>query len=109
MEKLLNSFINVNDMSFNDFFEKHKMKHLENREDYIELKKCKKEIYEKYPELQRFVEDNKCINFNEELLEAFNKLVYIYSCMDKLELKEAYKLGARDCYVFLVDTDMRPI
>ena len=44
MEKLLNSFINVNDMSFNDFFEKHKMKHLENREDYIELKKCKKEI-----------------------------------------------------------------
>jgi len=106
MEKLLNSFMNENDMSFNDFFENFKMKHLENREDYIELKKCKKELYEKYPELQHFIEDNKCINFNEELLDAFNKLVYIYSCMDKLELKEAYKLGARDCYIFMEDTDM---
>ena len=106
MEKLLNSFMNENDMSFNEFFENHKMKHLEVREDYFKLKEYKREIYKKYPELQHFIEDNKCITFNEELLDAFNKLVYISSNMDKLELKEAYKLGARDCYIFMEDTDM---
>jgi hypothetical protein len=106
MDKYIDSFMNENELSFNDFFEKHRLNHIVKRKDYIELKNKRNKIYSKYPELQHFIEDNRPINFNDELMDVFNELVTIYFLMDKIELKEAYKLGARDSYIFMEDMDM---
>jgi len=106
MKKVLDSFINQNHDAFTDSFEEHKRKNLINREDYIELQEESKKIYEKYPQIREFVENNKPMNFEKEEMKAFNELVTIFSLMDTLELIEAYKLGAKEAYIFLEEMDM---
>ena len=91
---------------YKEFLEEHKRKNLINREDYIELQEESKKIYEKYPQIREFVENNKPMNFGKEEMKAFKELVTIFSLMDTLELIEAYKLGAKEAYIFLEEMDM---
>ena len=46
------------------------------------------------------------MNFGKEEMKAFNELVTIFSLMDTLELIEAYKLGAKEAYIFFEEMDM---
>ena len=43
--KYLESFMNENELSFNEFFDRYRVKHIVTREDYIELKNRKNKIY----------------------------------------------------------------
>lgn len=106
LNDVLDSFINENELSFNDFFDIHRVNCICKKAEYIELKRKKNEIYNKYPEILHFIEDNKPMNFNEDTIKAFNELISIYSFTNKIELKEAYKLGAKDCYVFMEDMNI---
>ena len=89
MEKVLNSFMNENEESFSEFFEKHRETNLLNREDYLELKNQKNTIYEKYPQIREFIEDMKPINFDKEEAESFWELERIFNQIQEIEIKEA--------------------
>ena len=49
------------------------------------------------------------MNFDQEKVEAFCELQTILSIIDKLELKEAYKMGAKDSYIYMQSMDMLKI
>ena len=42
MDNYISSFMDENELSFNEFFDQHRVKILYKREDYIKLKKRKK-------------------------------------------------------------------
>ena len=55
------------------------------------------------------IEDNTPMNFDKERAEAFCESQTILSMIDKLELKEAYKMGAKDSYIYMQSMDMLKI
>ncbi len=109
MDEYIKSFVDENDLSFNDFFDQHRVNILYKRQDYINLKNRKHEIYDKYPEIMHLIEDNTPMTFDNERVEAFCELQTILSMIDKLELKEAYKMGAKDSYIYMQSMDMLKI
>ena len=55
------------------------------------------------------IEDNKPMTFDKDRAEVFNELITIFSLIDKMELKEAYKLGAKDSYIYMQSMNMLKI
>ena len=93
--KNINSHGYTNDISFNEFFENHKLKILSKNKEYNDLKSKRRKIYDKYPEIMHLIEDSVPMTFDVEKVQAFDELQTICSMMDKIEVKEAYKLGAK--------------
>ena len=106
MEKMLNSFMNENMDTFVRIFDRHKTKKLYNREDYANLRKRKNEIYSRYPKIREFIENKMPMNFEIQETEAFYELVTIFDMMNDLDMFEAYKLGAKEAYIFFEEMDM---
>ena len=54
--------------------------------------------------------DTHCFTYSDnERVEAFCELQTILSMIDKLELKEAYRMGAKDSYIYMQSMDMLKI
>ena len=106
MEKILNSFINENMDTFVRTLDRHRTRKLYNREDYASLRKRKNEIYVKHPNIREFIEDKEPMNFERKETEVFYELVTIFTMMNDLEMIEAYKLGAKEAYIFFEEMDM---
>lgn len=98
-----------NDISFNEFFENHKLKILSKNKEYNDLKSKKRKTYDKYPEIMHLIEDSVPMTFDVEKVQAFDELQTICSMMDKIEVKEAYKLGAKESYIYMQYMDMLKI
>lgn len=49
------------------------------------------------------------MTFDVEKVQAFDELQTICSMMDKIEVKEAYKLGAKESYIYMQYMDMLKI
>ena len=106
MEKVLNSFINEHKDVFNEFFNCHVKDKLSKREDYKVIMDKIHDIYEKYPKIREFIEDEIPMNFEKEETEAF---IELYKCNDSLkiiELLEVFKLGGREAYIFFEEQGM---
>ena len=106
MNKVLDSFMNEENNNFNEFFHYKSKKILEKREDYIEIKNGINEIYKKYPQLQGFYEDEIPMNFDKETMKAFYDLLRYNDRIQILELREAFKMGAKEAYIFFEEQDM---
>ena len=106
MNKVLDSFMNEENNNFNEFFHYKSKEILEKREDYLEIKKEKNKIYEKYPQLQEFIEDEIPMNFDEKTTEAFYDLIRLHGRIHILELREAFKMGAKEAYIFFEEQNM---
>lgn len=99
MDEYIKGFMDENDISFNEFFENYKLKILSKNKEYNDLKSKKRKIYDKYPEIMHLIEDSVPMTFDVEKVQDFNELQTICSMMDKIEVKEAYKLGAKESYI----------
>ncbi len=106
MEKVLDSFMNEEQNMFTEFFHKKTKNKLVNREDYLQLISEKNKIYEESPSIREFIEDEIPMNFGHEEVEKFYQLISIYEKIHLLELKEAFKLGAKEVYIFFEEQDM---
>lgn len=108
-DKITKCFIDENEETFSEFFEKHIEKHILHRADYLELIKQKNLIYNKYPQIRNFIQDKIPMNFEVAETNALYELMTIFSKINDLEILEAYKLGFRDCYIFMEEMDMLKI
>lgn len=106
MDKVLDSFMNETNNLFSEFISKRMRKNLENREDYLELKTKRNNIYEKFSGIRNFIEDGEPMNFGQEETEAFYQIVSISEEMRILEIREVFKLGAKEAYIFFEEQDM---
>ena len=108
-QKIIDSFWNENEMNFFEYFEKHRKENLINREDYYNLENKYNIIAEKYPKAVDFLENE---NINELLQEEQNAIFELINLREKIkeiELKECYKLGFKDAYIFFKEMKMLDI
>lgn len=106
MDKVLDSFMNDTNNLFSELIGKRIKKNLYNREDFLELKTKRNKIYEEFPGIRNFIEDGEPMNFEKKETEAFYQLVTISEAMKTLEIKEVFKLGAKEAYIFFEEQDM---
>ena len=100
MEKLMDSFINRNSETFCQYFEDYRFSKLQNIKEYQEIKEEKSKNYDKYPSVRELFEDELAKGYTIE--EIFR----LDGMLDSLELKEAFKLGLREFFVFAIEQDL---
>lgn len=106
MENVLNSFINEHKLVFNEYFNNHIDNKLKNREDYKKITDEIQSIYNKYPNIRAFIEDEIPMTFGKEETEAFSTLYNLYDNLNIIELLEAFKLGGKEAYIFFEEQGM---
>ena len=106
MEKLMDSFWNENGMNFMQYFEEHRQEKLLNREDYHELEEKYKNIANQYPRALDFFENENVGEMTEEEQNAILKLIDLREQIKVIELKEGYKLGFKEAYIFFEEMGM---
>ena len=106
MEKVMNSFINEHRDAFNEHFNYHVKDKLSNREDYKGIMNQIHDLYEKYPNLREFIEDEKPTSFNVEETDAFCEWLGLHDSLKIIELLEAFKLGGKEAYIFFEEQGM---
>ena len=106
MNKMLDSFINEYKDAFNEYFNTTVMVKIEKREDFREIKDKINEIYNKYPSLRAFIEDEEPASFNQEDTDAFCELYNLFDCLKMIELLEAFKLGGKEALIFFKEQDL---
>ena len=106
MEKVMNSFINEHKDAFNEHFNKYVNDKLSNREDYKEIMDKIHALYEKYPKLRAFIEDEEPSSFNNEETDAFCEWLGLHDSLKIIELLEAFKLGGKEAYIFFEEQGM---
>lgn len=106
LEKLMNSFWNENGMNFMQYFEKHREKKLLNREDYHELEEQYKNIANQFPKALDFLENENVGGLTLEEQNAILELIDLKEQIKVIELKEGYKLGFKEAYIFFEEMGM---
>lgn len=106
MDKVLNSFINEHKDAFNEYYNLHVMNKLPNREDYKEIIDKVHAIYDKYPNIREFIEDEIPTTFNQEETDACCEIFSLYESLKIIELMEAFKLGGKEAYIFFEEQGM---
>lgn len=106
MNKVLDSFMNEHESSFEDYFERQKVTKFLKRNDYKELMDKKREIYEKYPIVRELFEDSITDRFSKDEIEAIEEIFRINDYRDIIERKEAFKLGFKEAYIFFEEQEM---
>lgn len=106
MEKILNSFMNECSTDFIEYFERHMYKNVVNREDYKILSEKRHNLLEEFPRVRNFVEDHEVEQLSLAELKVLIELKAIDDEIDTIEHKEAFKLGAKEAYIFYEEMGM---
>ena len=91
---------------FEEYFDRHRVDNLKNRSDYAELKDEEREIFEKYPAIRDLFENDIVEGFSKEEKEAVSREFSIESTRNRIERKEAFKLGFKEAYIFFEEMGM---
>ncbi len=106
MNKLMDSFMNDFQNNFLQYFEKHRQKNLINREDYKELYDKKHIIYDEFPKVRTFLEDGLIIELTDDEKDAILRILELNEEIEKIEIKEVFKLGFKEAYIFFEEQEM---
>lgn len=106
MDKVMDSFMNDEENSFMQQFEKHRYEKLSNREDYKNLENQKLEIFDEFPKVRNYLQDGEIVDFTDDEKDAVLRLLTIEQEIETIEKKEVFKLGAKEMYIFLKETNM---
>ena len=87
-------------------FEDYRFSKLQNIKEYQEIKEEKSKIYDKYPSVRELFEDELAKGYTIEEQNAIEEIFRLDGMLDNLELKEAFKLGLREFFVFAIEQDL---
>lgn len=104
--EILDSFMNNYIEEFYHFFEDYRFSKLQKNEEYRGVLRQKNEIYEKYPNLMEVIEGEKEKCITKEESKALLEIIRLDSIRVDLEIKEAFKLGAKEFIVFAIEEDL---
>lgn len=106
MEKIVESFFNLYNDDFFEYFDRYKVLKIMQNKEY---KKINQQIYsvkEKYPKVISLLEDKESVALNYEEGKAINKILKLQEELDGIEIKEAFKLGFKEALIYLESMDM---
>lgn len=101
MKELMDSFINNSTSALLEYFDKYKNKKLMKREDYKRLHNQIHEIFNKYPDIQKFIEDEQLMDFTEEEKKMELNFLDLQEDIGTLELIEAFNWDKKKCLILI--------
>ena len=101
MKELMDSFINNSTSALLEYFDKYKNKKLMKREDYKRLHNQIHEIFNKYPDIQKFIEDEQLMDFTEKEKKMELNFLDLQEDIGTLELIEAFNWDKKKCLILI--------
>ena len=76
------------------------------RESYTKLENKLVELNNKYPNVQAYLEDEQIVDLSEKEREIVLKIIDLEDDLVILEIKESFKLGFKEAYIYFEEMGM---
>lgn len=94
---------------FADYFENQRVSRIRQKSEYQKLEKEICKIKNKYPNVVTLLEDGENIKLSNEEENAIIEILNLQEEINLIELKEAFKLGFKEAYIYFESMDMLKI
>lgn len=105
-EKFISQYIDEWAEYFADYFENQRVSRIRLKPEYQKLEKEICKIKNKYPNVVTLLEDGENIKLNDEEEKAIIEIQNLQEEINLIELKEAFKLGFKEAYIYFESMDM---
>lgn len=95
------SFFDEYTDDFLDYLETNRMKIVRENAEYKELENQIKNIKEENPNVRTFLEEREAVPLTDVEQNSVLDILEIQGKMDNIEMKEVFKLGSREMFVFI--------
>lgn len=102
MEKIVESFFNLYNDDFFEYFDRYKVLKIMQNKEY---KKINQQICSVKEKVISLLEDKESVALNYEEGKAINKILKLQEELDGIEIKEAFKLGFKEALIYLESMD----
>ena len=109
MEKMDEGFFDQYTDDFADYFENQRVMRIMLGSEYKKINKAICEIKNKYPNVVTLLEDGEKIKLNDEEENAIIEILKLQEEINMIELKEYFKLGFKEAYIYFESMDMLKI
>lgn len=109
MKKLDEGFFEQYTDDFADYFENQRVMRIMLGTEYKKINKAICEIKNKYPNVVALLEDGEKTKLNDEEENAIIEILKFQEEINLIELKEAFKLGFKEAYIYFESMDMLEI
>ena len=109
MEKLEEGFFDQYTDDFADYFENQRVMRIMLGSEYKKINKAICEIKNKYPNVVTLLEDGENVKLNDEEEKAIIEILNLQEEINMIELKESFKLGFKEAYIYFKSMDMLKI
>lgn len=109
MEKLDEGFFDQYTDDFADYFENQRVMRIMLGSEYKKINKAICEIKDKHPNVTNFLEDEEIVKLNDEEEKAIIEILNLQEEINIIELKESFKLGFKEAYIYFKSMDMLKI
>lgn len=109
MEKLDEGFFDQYTDDFADYFENQRVMRIMLGSEYKKINKAICEIKNKYPNVVTLLEDGENVKLNDEEENAIIEILKLQEEINMIELKESFKLGFKEAYIYFKSMDMLKI
>lgn len=100
-EETNNILIDEYSDNFLEYLERNKMKTLKGNEEYKKITQEIEKLKVDNPNVRTFIEDKEIVSLTDTELNAVLEIIELQGEIDNIELKQSFKLGAREMLVFL--------
>ena len=94
---------------FADYFENQRVMRIMLGSEYKKINKAICEIKDKHPNVTNFLEDEEIVKLNDEEEKAIIEILNLQEEINIIELKESFKLGFKEAYIYFKSMDMLKI
>ena len=108
-EELLNQYTDDWADYFADYFENQRVSRIRLKQEYKKIEKAICEIKDNHPNVTNFLEDEEIVKLNDEEEKAIIEILKLQEEINEIELKEAFKLGFKEAYIYFESMDMLKI
>lgn len=106
MEELYEGFFNKYSTDFYEYFDKHIVENVIKKGEYKRLEDEIKKIKNKYPNLVILLEDREDVDLSYTDEKALNEFLSLEREINIIELKESFKLGFKEAYIYFESMNM---
>lgn len=106
MEKFDEGFLDTYSDDFFEYFDKHKILNLSNKKEYREINQEICNLKERYPNVIKFLEEKENVELSKEEQIAILEIFELLGELDVIELKESFKLGLKEAFIYFKSMNM---
>lgn len=106
MEKFDEGFFDTYSDDFWEYFDRHKVLNVLNKGEYKNLNQKIGKLKEEYPNVIKFLEEKENVELNNAEQKAIWEILELQGELDVIELKESFKLGFKEAYIYFESMNM---